>query len=288
MDLNFASSKDTIFYKKTSINCKGNLLNLDEPKVMGILNLTPDSFFDGGTLKTEADIILRVENMLKAGADIIDIGGMSSRPGAKIISIAEEIKRVTPVISLLTRQFKNIIISVDTFRHEVAEKALHNGASIINDISGGKLDKKMLDFVAINKVPYILMHMQGTPETMQQNPHYKNVVLEVAQFFSTQLDYLYKHGANDIILDPGFGFGKTLAHNYSLLKHLSYFKQLFGLPLLAGVSRKSMINKVLNTSPKEALNGTTVLNTIALLNGADILRVHDVKEAKECVGFFVN
>ena len=265
-----------------SITFKVNGINLDEPIVMGILNVTPDSFFDGRNDLTEEDIIRKVNAMEYDGAKIIDIGGYSTRPGAEEVSEAEELKRVLPIVQLIRSNFKGMEISIDTFRSAVAEKCVKAGATIINDISGGSLDKKMFSCVADLKVPYILMHIQGNPKTMQENPSYNNVVKEVKQYFEEKINQLNQLGAKDIILDPGFGFGKTIEHNYELLNNLDQFKT-FNLPILAGVSRKSMINKVLNTTPEEALNGTTTLNTIALTKGAKILRVHDVREARECV-----
>lgn len=264
------------------INCKGKLIDLDSPKIMGILNVTPDSFFDGGKNNSVENALIQTEKMLAEGADFIDVGGVSTRPGAKEVSVDEELKRVIPVIENILKRFPETLISIDTYQSEVAKKSIESGATIVNDISAGNLDKNMLKTVAELKVPYILMHMQGTPETMQKNPVYENVTLEVNQFFSEKISILKEFGINDIILDPGFGFGKTVEQNYELLKNLSLIG--FGeFPLLAGVSRKSMVTRLLNVSPENALNGTTVLNTIALQNGAKILRVHDVKEAKETI-----
>lgn len=277
--------QDTFFLKKKSINCDGKLLNLDEPIVMGILNLTPDSFFDGGKHHDEAAIISHVKKMLVDGAQIIDVGGYSSRPGAQEVTEKEELNRVLPIVKLLKQEFDEIILSIDTFRAEVAQQAIKNGAAIVNDISAGNMDKTMFDVIANLKVPYIMMHMQGTPQTMQQNPNYKNVTNEVMNFFTKKLELLYKKGINDVILDPGFGFGKTIDHNYELLNHLDDFK-LFELPLLVGVSRKSMITKALNIKASEALNGTTALNAFALTKGATILRVHDVAAAKQVVELY--
>lgn len=265
-----------------TINCKGNLIDVSLPKVMGILNVTPDSFFDGGKYKNEKDILNRVEKMLVERATFIDIGAYSSRPNAKHISEDEELQRIVPVIELLVKKFPNIIISVDTFRSRVAEETINSGAAIINDISGGKMDAKMFETVAKLQVPYILMHMQGTPQNMQQNPKYKDVTHEVISFFAEQIFKLRQLKLNDIIIDVGFGFGKTIEHNFELLKNLALFKNL-EVPNLVGVSRKSMLRKILDITPQEALNVTTVANTIALLNGANILRVHDVKEAVEAV-----
>lgn len=265
-----------------SPSIKGNQLNLDEPIVMGILNITPDSFFDGGKYKNEQEIVAQTKKMIIEGATIIDVGAYSSRPNAEHISEEEELRRILPVITLLRNHFPDVILSVDTFRSNIAKICIENGADIINDISGGTIDNKMFETIAQLNVPYILMHIKGTPQNMQQNPNYNNVVKEVKNYFTEKVDQLKQLGATNIILDPGFGFGKTVEHNYQLLNTLDEFKD-FGFPILAGVSRKSMINKVLNTTPDEALNGTTVLNTIALLKGVKILRVHDVKEAKEAI-----
>lgn len=265
-----------------TINCKGTLVDVSSAKVMGILNITPDSFFDGGKYKNENDILKQVEKMLNDGATFIDVGAYSSRPGASHISEEEELQRIVPVIELLVKNFTNIYISVDTFRSRVAEKTINAGACIINDISGGKMDKLMFKTVAKLQVPYILMHMQGTPQSMQQNPQYENISEELISFFATQIFKLRQLKLNDIIVDVGFGFGKTTKHNFELLKNLELFKSL-EVPNLVGVSRKSMLYKTLNITAKEALNATTSANTIALLNGANILRVHDVKEAVEAI-----
>lgn len=265
-----------------TINCNGTLIDVSSPKIMGILNVTPDSFFDGGKYKNEKDILLQVEKMLTDGATFIDVGAYSSRPGAKHISQEEELQRIVPIIELLVKYFSDIIISTDTFRSKVAKETIEAGASIINDISGGKMDNQMFLTVAKLQVPYILMHMQGTPQNMQKNPQYKDVTHELISFFSEQIFKLRQLHLNDIIIDVGFGFGKTIEHNFELLKNLSLFKNL-GVPNLVGLSRKSMLYKTLDTSAKEALNATTSVNTIALLNGANILRVHDVKEASETV-----
>ena len=265
-----------------TINCKGTLVDLSSPKVMGILNITPDSFFDGGKYKNEKEILLQTEKMLVEGAAFIDVGSYSSRPGAKHISEDIELKRIVPVIELLTKQFPEIIISVDTFRSKVAKETINTGAAIVNDISGGNMDKNMFTTVANLQVPYILMHMLGTPQNMQQNPIYKDVTKEIISFFAAQIFKLHQLKLNDVIIDIGFGFGKTNAHNFEILKSLSLFKSL-DAPILAGISRKSMLYKTLGISAQEALNATTSANTIALLNGANILRVHDVKEAIETV-----
>ncbi|MCF6182384.1 dihydropteroate synthase [Lutibacter sp.] len=265
-----------------SINCKGNLVDLSSPKVMGILNITPNSFFDGGKYSSEKEIIKHVEKMLLEDATFIDIGAYSSKPGAKPISEKEELERILPIIKTLVKTFPKIIISIDTFRSEVAKQCVLNGAAIINDISAGSLDKNMFRTIAELQVPYIIMHMQGIPVNMQLNPTYDNVVQELLFYFSNKIAQLRKLGVNDIITDVGFGFGKSLSHNYQLLKHLELFKNL-EVPSLVGISRKSMLYKPLEINPESALNATTSANTIALLNGANILRVHDVKEAKECI-----
>lgn len=265
-----------------TINCKGTLVDLTRPKVMGILNVTPDSFFDGGKYKNERDILEQAEKMLNEEATFIDVGAYSSRPGAKHISEEEELQRILPVVELLIKNFPEIIISIDSFRSRVVEESVNAGAAIINDISGGMMDEQMFKTVAKLQVPYIMMHMKGTPQNMQQNPQYENVVMEVISFFAEQLFKLRKLKVNDVIIDVGFGFGKTLDQNYELLKKLSLFKSL-DAPILTGVSRKSMLYKLLGVTPKEALNATTVANTVALLNGTHILRVHDVKEAIEAV-----
>lgn len=268
-----------------TINCKGNLLDLSTPKVMGILNITPDSFFDGGKYKTDADFLKQTEKMLTEGAAIIDVGAYSSRPNAVFVSEAEEIERLTPIVALLVKQFPDIILSIDTFRAEVAKAAIENGAAIINDIAAGLLDDNMLNVIAETKVPYIMMHMRGTPQTMATLTHYDDIVKEMIFYFSERIAAARSLGINDIIIDPGFGFAKTLEQNYEVLQKLELF-QMLEVPLLSAVSRKSMIYKLLETSPQEALNGTTFLNTVSLMKGAKILRVHDVKEAVECVKLF--
>lgn len=262
--------------------CNDKILDLSSPAVMGILNVTPDSFYDGGKYFSEEKILKRAEAIISEGAEIIDVGGYSTRPGAENVSEEEELRRIIPAIKLIRKNFARIIISVDTFRSSVANQSYEEGADIINDISGGMLDEQMFNTISKMKAAYILMHIQGTPQTMQKNPYYKNVVEEVKTFFSKKISALKELGKENIILDVGFGFGKTVEHNYELLEHLSEFKK-FGFPILAGLSRKSMVNKILGIAPENALNGTTVVNTIALMNGADILRVHDVKEAKEAV-----
>ena len=258
------------------------MLDVNMPLVMGILNVTPDSFFDGGKFNDQTNIVNQVERMLADGAAIIDIGAVSSKPGAELVSEEEEIARLIPAVNLIHKEFPHAVLSVDTFRSSVAMLAIEKGASIINDISAGAVDKNMFAAIASLQVPYLIMHMQGTPQTMQLNPVYKNVTLEVMQFFVQQLKVLRGLGVKDVLIDPGFGFGKTTEHNYKLLQDLKSF-QLFDCPVVVGVSRKGMINKVIDTKPEEALNGTTAVNTIALMNGANILRVHDVKEAVEAI-----
>lgn len=255
-------------------------ISFNTPVLMGILNITTDSFYDGGKWSDEESILKQTQKMVAEGAIIIDIGGQSTKPGATAISVKEELERVIPVIKIIKKRYPQLILSVDTYRSEVAYQSIEAGANIINDISGGNLDNKMFETVAKLNVPYVLTHIKGMPENMQNKPQYENVVAEVKLFFKEKLEQLNKLGASNIILDPGFGFGKTIDHNYELLKNLKTFKEL-GFPILVGISRKSMINKIINTTPENALNGTTVLNTIALLNGANILRVHDVKEANE-------
>ena len=265
-----------------TINCKGSLIDLSVPKVMGILNITPDSFYDGGKYSSESDIIQQVENMLSEGATFIDIGAYSSRPGAHHISEKEELQRILPVVDLLLKEHPEILISVDTFRSTVARETINHGAAMINDISGGNMDSNMFATVAELQVPYIVMHMMGTPQNMQDDPSYENVTTELIAFFADKISTLRNLKLNDIIIDVGFGFGKTVAHNFELLQNLALFKNL-DVPILAGMSRKSMLYKTLGITPQEALNATTSANTIALLNGASILRVHDVREAMEAV-----
>jgi dihydropteroate synthase len=277
--------KNTIFSSQKTVNCAGKLISLEKPIVMGILNITPDSFYDGGKFKNIKDIIDHSRKMLEEGAAIIDIGAVSTKPGAKEVNTSEEKKRLLPAIKAVIKEFPEAIFSVDTYRSEIAKAAIDEGACIINDISAGQFDERMFSTIAGLQAPYIIMHMQGTPANMQKDPRYKDVVKEVMHYLSVKVDKLKQHGVNDIIIDPGFGFGKTVDHNYELLKNLDLFK-IFDLPILTGLSRKSMINKVLGTKPENALNGTTVLNTIALMKGANILRVHDVKEAVETVKLF--
>lgn len=265
-----------------TINCKGQLIDLKTPKVMGVLNLTPDSFFDGGRHKNEKDILVHVEKMLMDGATFIDIGGYSSRPNAEHITAEEELKRILPIVHLILKEFPETLLSIDTFRSTVAKECVEAGAALVNDISAGKLDEMMLQTVGDLKVPYIMMHMKGTPQTMLKQTDYNDVIKDVLFYFSERLAAAKELGIIDVIVDPGFGFAKTREQSFALLNHLELFKML-EKPLLVGVSRKSMIYKTLQTTPDNALNGTTVLNTIALQKGASILRVHDVKEAMECI-----
>lgn len=266
----------------STINCKGTLIDLSTPKVMGIVNVTPDSFFDGGKLTNPNEIVVQVEKMLHDGATFIDLGGYSSKPGAEFVSEAEELNRVIPIVKLLVDKFPTILLSIDTFRSEVAKQAVENGAVIINDISAGLLDENMLETVAKLQVPYIMMHMKGTPQTMQSFANYDDLLKEMNFYFSERVAKARSFGLNDIIIDPGFGFAKTIEQNYELLQNLELL-QFYELPILAGISRKSMIFKTLETSPENALNGTTFLHAFCLQKGANILRVHDVKEAMECV-----
>ena len=265
------------------INVNGSLLDLSQPRVMGILNVTPDSFYAGSRTQTEAEIVRRVKQIVSEGAAIIDIGAYSSRPNADNVSAREEMERLRMGLKILFEIQPDAVVSVDTFRADVARMCVEEyGVAIINDIAAGEMDADMFHTVAALNVPYIMMHMQGTPQSMQQHPHYDNLLEEVLLYFARKVQQLRDLGVKDIILDPGFGFGKTMEHNYELLSHLEDFR-IFELPLLVGVSRKSMIYRLLDITPQEALNGTTVLDTICLLKGADILRVHDVKEAVETV-----
>jgi dihydropteroate synthase len=268
-----------------TINCNGQLIPLDHPKVMGILNLTPDSFFDGGKYKDEKSILKQVEKMLHEGATFIDIGAYSTRPGALDVDESTELKRILPIIVFLLKEFPGTILSIDTFRSSVAKSCIAHGAAIINDISAGRHDEKMFDTVAELNVPYIMMHMRGTPQNMQQQTNYKDVFKEVLLYFSERLVLAKSKGIKDIIIDPGFGFAKTLEQNYRLLQQLDSFN-LIEQPLLTGISRKSMIYKTLGTTAEYALNGTTALHMICLQKGAKILRVHDVKEAVECTKLY--
>ena len=265
-----------------NLKSKSSYFSTENAIVMGILNITEDSFFDGGKYTNEEELINRCDKMLEEGAAIIDIGAQSSRPGAQVISVKQELNKLLPIIKLLKSKFPKLILSVDTYWAEVAKQCVKAGADIINDISAGELDEKMIDVIAKLQVPYIIMHMQGNPSNMQNNPTYTNVTANIISYFQQKIKQLKAKGIHNIIIDPGFGFGKTLAHNYQLLNELEEFKQ-FGIPLLVGTSRKSMIYKLLDNSPEQALNGTSIINTIALQKGANILRVHDVKEAIECI-----
>ncbi len=276
------ASKDKAFYSKNTLNINGKILNVSLPKIMGILNVTNDSFYDGGRYMNEKEIAFKIEKLISDGADIIDIGGYSSRPGAKHIDEKIETKRVLMGIKIVRSFGEEIPISVDTFRSSVARISIEEGADIINDISGGNLDAKMFQTISEYNVSYIMMHMVGTPQNMSKNASYDNILINMADYFNKKLRELTQFGIKDVIIDIGFGFSKTILQNYRLLDNLRWFKSL-NSPLLAGISRKSMIYKSLNCKPEEALNGTSVLNTIALLNGANILRVHDVKEAKETI-----
>ena len=275
--------KSTTFAENNmKLSYNGYALDLATPKVMGVLNVTPDSFYDGGKHFSMDNILKTCEQMLNDGADIIDIGGVSTRPGAQEVTEQEEHDRVLPALKTLVKNFPQTWFSVDTYRSQIAEICVNEGARIINDISGGNLDSNMFSVVGRLKIPYVLMHMHGTPQTMQQNPLSDNVVFDVQHFFDKKVNQLKEHGVDQVILDPGYGFGKTLDANYTLLKNQDKIR-VDNLPILTGISRKSMINKVLDINPERALNGTTILNTLALQQGANILRVHDVREAKECI-----
>ena len=265
-----------------NINCNGNIIDFTSPKIMGILNVTPNSFYDGGKHNRIDTALLQTEKMISEGATFIDVGGASSKPGVEEVSPDEELKRVLPVIEKISKNFPHIYISIDTYRSNVARQAIDAGAQLVNDISAGNADDNMLKTVGKLGVPYIAMHMQGTPKTMQNKPTYDDVLIAIRSFFSEKIAAAHAAGINDIIVDPGFGFGKTPQHNFALLNHLNTL-QIDGVPLLVGVSRKSMIHKTLNIDIQEALNGTTVLHTVALRQGAHLLRVHDVKEAKQAV-----
>ena len=265
-----------------TLNCKGRLLVLNEPIVMGIINATPDSFYSGSRVGGIDAVLQKTEQMINDGADIIDIGGQSTRPNSKRISADEESERVIPFVEAIHKNFPQTIISIDSFYSAVVKKAVAAGASIVNDVSAGTIDENLVPTVASLKVPYVLMHMKGDPQTMQQNPAYNNVVLDVFDFLNQKINQLHSAGIVDIIVDPGFGFGKTIEHNFELLNGLNFFRQL-SKPVLVGMSRKATVYKTLGINSGEALNGTTVLNTMALLNGASILRVHDVKEAKQAI-----
>ncbi len=267
--------------KNMTINCKGQLIDLNVPKIMGILNVTPDSFFDGGKYQNEDQILARAEKLLNDGADFIDIGGYSSKPNAEFVSEAEELRRIVPVVVQIAKTFPDAIISIDTFRSNVAKACVFEGAAMINDISAGSLDNQMMEAIAKLQVPYIMMHMRGTPQTMKTLTDYDDIVKDMLFYFSEKIAKARSLGINDLIIDPGFGFAKTLDQNYEVFEKLELFD--IGTPILVGISRKSMVYKSLNTSIEESINGTTILNTIALTKGAKILRVHEVKEAVECV-----
>ncbi|MCG9972897.1 dihydropteroate synthase [Christiangramia crocea] len=264
------------------INCKGNLIDLSQPKIMGIINITPDSFFSGSRSTSEKEILENTERILKEGADFIDLGAYSSRPGADDIPVEEEMKRMIPSVELILKNFPGALLSIDTFRSEVAAESIQAGAAIINDISAGKLDEQMLQVIARYQIPYIMMHMKGTPQNMKDLNQYEDLVKDILFYFSERTRAARDLGINDIIIDPGFGFAKNIEQNYELFSKLEIFRNL-ELPILVGISRKSMIWKKLGISANEALNGTTALNSIALMKGASILRVHDVKEAVECI-----
>lgn len=268
-----------------TINVGGRLVSLDEPQVMGILNVTPDSFFATSRCRSEEEIRQRICMMRREGATMVDIGAYSSRPGAEEVSVEEELRRLLPAVGIVREEWPDAIISVDTFRAEVARQAVEVGADFINDISGGEMDKDMFRTVAELHVPYILMHMQGTPQDMQKAPHYDNLMCEVFRSLGERVEELHEMGVADVIMDPGFGFGKTMAQNYEMMARLGEFR-LLGCPILVGISRKSMVYRLLDATPEESLNGTTALNTIALMNGASILRVHDVREAVEAIKIY--
>lgn len=270
-----------------TINCKGNLIDLSTPKVMGVINLTPDSFYDGGKLTSEKEILLQANKMLKEGATFLDLGAYSSRPGAQFVSEKEEIHRLLPVIKILLNEFPETLLSIDTFRSNVANESIYAGASLINDISAGKLDDHMFKIIAQHQVPYVMMHMRGTPETMMQNTDYTDLTKEVIYYFSERIAKARSFGINDLIVDPGFGFSKTLDQNYELFNDLELFRHL-NVPLLIGISRKSMIQKKIKTTAADSLNGTTALHAIAIQKGVSILRVHDAKEAFETINLLQN
>lgn len=270
-----------------TINCKGNLIDLSTPKVMGVMNLTPDSFYDGGKLTSKKEILLQANKMLKEGATFLDLGAYSSRPGAQFVSEKEEIHRLLPVIKILLDEFPEILLSIDTFRSNVANESIYAGASLINDISAGTLDDHMFKIIAQHQVPYVMMHMRGTPETMMQNTDYRDLTKEVIYYFSERIAKARSFGINDLIVDPGFGFSKTLDQNYELFNDLELFRNL-NVPLLIGISRKSMIQKKIKTTAADSLNGTTALHAIAIQKGVSILRVHDVKEAFETINLLQN
>ena len=271
--------------KNLSLNCKGQLIDLSTPKVMGILNITPDSFYDGGQFKDSKSILVQTEKLISEGATFVDVGAYSSRPGADFVSEYEELHRIVPVVELIVKHFPEVLISIDSFRANVIRECVNAGAVISNDISAGHLDDLMMKTIGELGIPYIMMHMRGTPQTMQNLTHYDHLITEIFSYFSERIQLAKQHKIMDVVIDPGFGFAKTLSQNYELLGKLEFFQNL-NCPMLCGVSRKSMIYKTLNCLPKEALNGTTALNMVSLMNGVNILRVHDVKEAIECVKLF--
>lgn len=275
-------SKTTYFYPNKTLRLGGNLLDLSTPKVMGILNLTPDSFFDGGKFDSVDAALMQADKMISEGADLLDLGGMSTRPGAEMIDVNEELRRVIPVVQAVQIRFPAIPLSIDTVHGKVAEEAIHSGVSMINDISAGSFDASIIEIAAKYQVPYVLMHMQGSPGDMQLAPSYKNIAEEVFEFLLKGCQDLKSKNINQIIIDPGFGFGKSLEHNYELIRNFDLLHQI-GFPVMIGISRKSIICKLLKVHPENALNGSTSLHTILLLKGANILRVHDVKEAVETI-----
>ena len=278
--------EDKLFPQNYTLQIKGRLISLNKPRIMGVMNLTPDSFFEGSRVLSDRDAIrYHAERMIREGADFLDLGGYSTRPGAQDISVEEELRRVVPVVEILKSEFPQTLLSIDTFRSKVAEEAVAAGGDLINDISAGNLDPKMLPLVAKLGVPYIAMHMQGNPQNMQSHTNYSDVLTESLYYFAEKVDIIKKLGIKDVILDPGFGFAKTVDQNFFLLKNLKSFQAL-GFPILVGLSRKSMIYKTLQIEAKDALNGTTALNMFALLNGANLLRVHDVREAKETIKLY--
>ncbi len=274
--------QDTFFDTKSTINCRGKIINLSAPLVMGVINVGPNSFYDGGKYRTRWEIIKRSDNLLNEGASILDIGAATTRPGSLLTTASNERNYLMPALDIVLKEFPDAIISIDTYHSSIAEEAIEKGAHIINDISAGAFDPDMFATVARLQVPYIIMHIQGTPENMQVNPHYDDIIMDITRYFAEKVYHLQQLGLHDIIIDPGFGFGKSLQDNYELLSKLDYLK-IFELPVLVGLSRKSMINKVLGTTPDQALNGTTALNTVALEKGAKILRVHDAREAAQTI-----
>jgi dihydropteroate synthase len=276
------ADKNTVFQQKLTLNVRGTLLNLSKPKIMGVLNLTPDSFYDGGRNNSTVNALRKTEQLLSEGADILDLGAYSSRPGAEHITEEMELERMIPVIRAITKEFPKALLSIDTFRSGIAKVAVGEGADMINDISAGAMDPFMFQTIAELKVPYILMHMRGTPQTMASQTNYTNLIVEIAQYFAEKIQTLKELGVKDLIIDPGFGFAKTLEQNYELLGKLEHLK-IIGHPVMVALSRKSMIYKLLETDAEHALNGTTAANTIALMQGANILRVHDVHAAKEAI-----